>query len=102
VAPRPCPENLAPTGIRSTDRPVCSESLYQLSYPGPQIECDFSVTIENHSFLDICLYERFLLLLCKEPLKFVQAFQIHSVHCIVAFDTLHVFILNTQMTVQAV
>ena len=28
-------ENLAPTGIRSPDRPVRSESLYRLSYPGP-------------------------------------------------------------------
>ena len=28
-------ENLAPTGIRSPDRPACSESLYRLSYPGP-------------------------------------------------------------------
>jgi hypothetical protein len=27
-------ENLAPTGIRSPDRPACSESLYQLRYPG--------------------------------------------------------------------
>ena len=27
-------ENLAPTGIRSPDRPVRSESLYRLSYPG--------------------------------------------------------------------
>jgi hypothetical protein len=27
-------ENLAPTGIRSPDRPTCSESLYRLSYPG--------------------------------------------------------------------
>jgi hypothetical protein len=26
-------ENLAPTGIRSQDRPVRSQSLYQLSYP---------------------------------------------------------------------
>jgi hypothetical protein len=30
-------ENLAPTGIRSPDRPTCSESLYRLSYPGPQV-----------------------------------------------------------------
>jgi hypothetical protein len=29
-------ENLAPTGIRSPDRPTRSESLYRLSYPGPQ------------------------------------------------------------------
>jgi hypothetical protein len=28
-------ENLAPTGIRSPDLPARSESLYQLSYPGP-------------------------------------------------------------------
>ena len=27
-------ENLAPTGIRSPDRPACSQSLYRLSYPG--------------------------------------------------------------------
>ena len=30
-------ENLAPTGIRSPDRPAHSESLYRLSYPGPFI-----------------------------------------------------------------
>ena len=30
-------ENLAPTGIRSPDRPACSESLYRLSYPGPRL-----------------------------------------------------------------
>jgi len=28
-------ENLAPTGIRSPDRPSCSKALYRLSYPGP-------------------------------------------------------------------
>ena len=28
-------ENLAPTGIRSPDRPAHSKSLYQLNYPGP-------------------------------------------------------------------
>ena len=27
--------NLAPTGIRSSNRPARSESLYRLSYPGP-------------------------------------------------------------------
>ena len=30
-------ENLAPTGIRSPDRPARSESLYRLSYPGPPV-----------------------------------------------------------------
>jgi len=29
--------NLAPTGIRSPDHPVRSESLYQLTYPGPEM-----------------------------------------------------------------
>ena len=29
-------ENLARTGIRSSDRPARSESLYRLSYPGRQ------------------------------------------------------------------
>ena len=31
-------ENLAPTGIRSPDRPAHSESLYWLSYPGPMCQ----------------------------------------------------------------
>ena len=30
-------ENLAPSGIGSLDRSDRSESLYQLSYPGPQV-----------------------------------------------------------------
>ena len=37
-APRPvwtAAEKLAPTGIRSPDRPARSESLYRLRYPGP-------------------------------------------------------------------
>ena len=29
-------ENLAPTGIRSPDRPARRQSLYRLSYPDPQ------------------------------------------------------------------
>jgi hypothetical protein len=28
-------KTMPPTGIRFPDRPVCSESLYRLSYPGP-------------------------------------------------------------------
>ena len=38
-APRPVwtgAENLAPTEIRSPDRPARSESLYRLRYPGPE------------------------------------------------------------------
>ena len=37
-APQPvwtCAENLAPTGIRSSDRPARSRSLYRLRHPGP-------------------------------------------------------------------
>ena len=30
-------ENLSPAGIRSTDRPASSKSLYRLSYPAPQL-----------------------------------------------------------------
>ena len=30
-------ENLIPTGIRSPDRPARSESLYRLSYRGPDL-----------------------------------------------------------------
>jgi hypothetical protein len=32
-------ENLAPTGIRSPDLPVRSESLYRLRHPGSDIQC---------------------------------------------------------------
>jgi len=69
--------------------------------PAHKLMWFFNYNKKNHSLLDVCLCERFPLLLCKEPLKFVQAFQIHPVYCILAFDTLHVFILNTQITVQA-
>ena len=36
-------ENLAPAGIRSPDRPACSQSLYQLQYPA-------------HTFLSTIIY----------------------------------------------
>ena len=35
-------ENLAPTGIRSPDRPACSQSLYRLRYPAYQHVRDLS------------------------------------------------------------
>ena len=35
-------ENLAPTGIRSPERPARSESLYRLSYPGPCFSANFT------------------------------------------------------------
>jgi hypothetical protein len=42
-------ENLAPTGIRSPDRPARSQSLYRLSYPahlviGYRNKCNFTHT----------------------------------------------------------
>ena len=37
-------EDLAPTGIRSADRPARSESLYQLSYSGPHYPIDRQTT----------------------------------------------------------
>jgi len=37
-------ENLAPTGIRSPDRPSRSQSLYRLSYPA------HAVDINSHNF----------------------------------------------------
>jgi hypothetical protein len=43
LVPRPvwtCARNLTPTGVRSLDRPACSQSLYWLSYPGP---CPFRI-----------------------------------------------------------
>ena len=39
IAPGPVwtdAKNLAPIGIRSTDRPALSKSLYRISYPDPQ------------------------------------------------------------------
>jgi hypothetical protein len=33
---KPGAENLAPTGIRTLDRPARSELLYRLCYPSPQ------------------------------------------------------------------
>jgi hypothetical protein len=43
-------ENLAPTGIRSPDRPARSESLYRLRYPGPLCVLCGSQKIFLHNF----------------------------------------------------
>ena len=43
-------ENLAPTGIRSPDRPSRSESLYRLSYPGPQLDLEVDGILKHHHF----------------------------------------------------
>jgi hypothetical protein len=42
-----CAENLAPTGIRSPDRPTRSESIYRLSYPGPR---HVIVSVYNYAY----------------------------------------------------
>jgi hypothetical protein len=42
-----CAKNLAPTGIRSPDRPARSQSLYRLSYPA--LRCEDSKALERDS-----------------------------------------------------
>ena len=51
-------ENLPPpTGIRSPDRPACSESLYQLSYAGPHdIFCN---SINLKSSIESCYINKY-------------------------------------------
>jgi len=44
-------ENLAPTGIRSTDRPARSQSLYRLRCPAHQIVKKFPVVCETRKFI---------------------------------------------------
>ena len=45
-------ENLASTGIRSSDRPARSESLYRLSYPGPHSCYGTVINQGNIQFVD--------------------------------------------------
>jgi len=52
-----CAENLAPTEIRSPDRPARSESLYRMNYPGPKV-CVVPFIIRHL----ICLYYFVLLI----------------------------------------
>jgi hypothetical protein len=40
-------ENLAPTGIRSPDRPAHSQSLYQLRYPTHAIQGDTIINVNK-------------------------------------------------------
>jgi hypothetical protein len=44
-------ENIAPTGIRSPDRPGRSKSLYRLSYPGPSLS--YSIPVQSISLINI-------------------------------------------------
>ena len=46
-------ENLAPTGIRSPDRPARSQSLYRLSYPAYYIKM-YSLNLLNAELNPIC------------------------------------------------
>jgi hypothetical protein len=45
-----CAENLAPTGIRSPDRPALSQSLYRLSYPAHRTESAVAKLISHGRF----------------------------------------------------
>ena len=47
-------ENLAPTGIRSPDRPAHSESLYRLSYRGPHLH--LMRRLRMTSTVSVCLH----------------------------------------------
>ena len=53
-------ENLAYTGIRSPDRPARSQSLYRLSYRGPNQAIKFDVTV-HRNFCDISFHFCFIL-----------------------------------------
>ena len=55
-------KNLAPTGIRSPDRPTRSEGLYRLSYSGPKT---WVIEVYIHSFLASAQVGDELLTLCS-------------------------------------
>jgi len=51
-----CENSRVPTGIRSSDHPACSESLYRLRYPGPQVGhslFDVILTVHRRSYVEI-------------------------------------------------
>ena len=64
-----CVENLASTGIRFPDRPVRSESLYRLSYPGSPVPT--LVLMSTQFFFFFCL--RNLIYFCGQQ-SFVGSF----------------------------
>jgi hypothetical protein len=68
-------ENLAFTGIRSPGRPVCSESLYRLRYPGPPCSMYTGGTADRGMKLTthLCLVPR-LRTSGVVPLHFLHAF----------------------------
>ena len=46
-------ENLAPTGIRSPDRPARSQSLYRLSYPAHSLQWAYAHFLVFRRFLPL-------------------------------------------------
>ena len=60
-------ESIAPTGIRSPDRPARSESLHRLRYPGP-LPC-YSNINKLLCFLDCVTVTNFVFHLPQEPRK---------------------------------
>ena len=54
-------ENLTPTGIRSTDRPARSQSLYRLSYPA------HSAKVKNDEILVVAF------MACRERFVYTQS-----------------------------
>jgi hypothetical protein len=46
-------ENLAPTGIRSPDRPACSQSLYRLRYLAHQMTYELQILYFHTTYLHI-------------------------------------------------
>ena len=52
---RRCAENFVHTGIRSPDRPVCSESLHRLSCPGPYIYIYIYIYVRTNVCVCVCV-----------------------------------------------
>jgi hypothetical protein len=48
-------KTLAPTGIRSPDRPARSESLYRLSYPGPHAYLHDDSIFRTCTIMSVCI-----------------------------------------------
>jgi hypothetical protein len=64
-------KNLAPTGIRSPNRPARSESLYRLRYPSPPGPVVLSLNRGNDATIKQALYSRQCLQveICKRDLN---------------------------------
>ena len=84
-------ENLTPTGIRSPDRPVCSELLYWLSYPGPPRTCHY---MEFPFLSDIACWKVYKQCIQTVPVRNVAPRNItnslYHRQCLVTQDTLNI------------